>query len=62
MYEEEEKADNGNDQYSTLSESTSNFSGPESPKKNAKKRYSKNKFIFSRLIFYVYMNLLVCPT
>ncbi|KAM3831557.1 centromere protein U [Vipera latastei] len=38
VYEEEEKADNGNDQYSTLNESTSNFSGPVSPKKNAKKR------------------------
>ncbi|KAK9398955.1 centromere protein U [Crotalus adamanteus] len=38
VYEEEEEANNGNDQYSTLNESDSNFSDPESPKKNAKKR------------------------
>ncbi|XP_060542759.1 centromere protein U [Pantherophis guttatus] len=38
VYEEGEEADNGNDQYLTINESTSSSFDPEPPKKNTKKR------------------------
>ncbi|KAG8134715.1 hypothetical protein E2320_007815 [Naja naja] len=41
VYEEGEEADNGSDQYSTINESTSSFSNPETPKKNTKKRKTR---------------------